>query len=132
MIRNNKVLWTQQGLLALLFLFAGGAKLAMDPAELSAQAHMSAGFLQFIAVCELLGAVGLIVPWLTGIRPSLTPLAAACLVVIMIGATVTTFLQPGQPPALALMPFIVGLLLAVVAYGRSVGREARFTAQVSA
>lgn len=132
MIRNNKVLWTLQGLLALLFLFAGGAKLAMDPAELSAQAHMSAGFLQFIAVCELLGAVGLIVPWLTGIRPSLTPLAAACLIVITIGATVTTFLQPGQPPAAALLPFIVGLLLAIVAYGRSLAREAGFRTRVSA
>lgn len=132
MIRNNKVLWTLQGLLALLFLFAGGAKLAMDPVELSTQAHMSARFLQFIAVCELLGAVGLIVPWLTGIRPSLTPLAAAGLMVIMIGATVTTFLQPGQPPAAALLPLIVGLLLAVVAYGRSIGRDAGFTTPVSA
>jgi hypothetical protein len=131
MVRNNKVLWTLQGLLALLFLFGGGTKLAMDSAELSAQAHMSATFLQFIAVCELLGAVGLIVPWLTGIRPSLTPLAAACLIVIMIGATVTTFLQPGQPPAAALMPFIVGLLLAVVAYGRSVGREIAFRTRAS-
>jgi hypothetical protein len=130
MIRNNKVLWTLQGLLALLFLFAGGAKLAMDPAELSAQAHMSARFLQFIAVCELLGGVGLIVPWLTGIRPSLTPLAAACLIVIMIGATVTTFLQPGQPPAAALIPFTVGLLLATVAYGRS-ARESGFGTRVS-
>ena len=132
MIRNNKVLWTLQGLLALLFLFAGGAKLAMDPAELSAQAHMSAGFLQFIAVCELLGAIGLVVPWLTGIRPSLTPLAAAGLIVIMIGATAVTFLQPEQPAAAALMPLTVGLLLAVVAYGRSARQEAGFRAQVSA
>ncbi len=119
MIRNNKFLWTLQGLLALLFLFAGGAKLAMDPAALAAQSHMSAGFLQFIAVCELLGAIGLIVPWLTGIRPSLTSLAAACLIVIMIGATVTTLQQPDQPPATALFPFVTGLLLMVVAYGRS-------------
>ena len=132
MIRNNKVLWTLQGVLAVLFLFAGAAKLAMDPAELSAQAHMSARFLQFIAVCELLGGVGLIVPWLTGIRPSLTPLAAAGLIVIMIGATVTTFLQPGQPPAAALIPFIVGVLLAIVAYGRSGARDSGFRAPVSA
>jgi hypothetical protein len=118
MIRNNRLLWTLQGLLALLFVFAGGAKLAMDPAELAAQSHMPAAFLQFIAVCELVGAVGLIVPALTGIRPSLTPLAAVGLIAIMIGATVTTFLQPGQPPAAALLPFVTGLLLAVVAYGR--------------
>jgi len=119
MIRNNKLLWTLQGLLALLFLFAGGTKLVMDPVALAGQSHMSAGFLQFIGVCELLGGVGLIVPWLTGIRPALTPLAAAALIVIMIGATVTTLQQPDQPPATALIPFVVGLLLMVVAYGRS-------------
>jgi hypothetical protein len=116
MIRSNAVLWTLQGLLALLFLFAGGVKLVMDPAELTAQSNMSATFLRFIGVCEILGAIGLIVPQLTGIRPGLTPLAAAGLIVIMIGATVTTLIQ--QPPLLALMPFVVGLLLCVVAYGR--------------
>jgi hypothetical protein len=118
MIRNNTVLWVLQGLLALLFLFAGGAKLSMDSAELTAQAHMSATFLKFIAVCEVLGAIGLIVPWLTGIRPSLTPLAAMGLIVIMIGAVVTTFVQ-GLPASTAILPFVTGVLLAVVAYGRS-------------
>src|SRR5262245_23448243 len=93
MIRNNTMLWTLQGLLALLFLFAGGTKLAMDPIALAAQSHMSATFVQFIGVCELLGAVGLVAPWLTGIRQSLTPLAAALLVVIMIGAVGTTLAQ---------------------------------------
>lgn len=117
MIRNNAVLWTLQGLLALLFLFAGGAKLAMDPVELSAQSGMSVGFLRFIAVCELLGAVGLVVPRLTGIRPGLTPLAASGLTVIMIGATVTTLMQ--QPAPLALFPFLTGVLLVVVAVGRT-------------
>ena len=117
MTRQNALLWTLQGLLTLLFLFAGWSKLAMDPAELAAQAGMSATFLQFIAVCELLGAVGLFLPWLTGIRPLLTPLAAAGLLIIMVGATVLTLAQ--HPPVVALMPFVTGLLLAVVAVGRS-------------
>jgi hypothetical protein len=116
-VRNNRVLWTLQGLLALLFLFAGGAKLAMDPVELATQAHMSATFLRFIAVCELLGAIGLVVPQLTGIRPELTPIAAALLVVIMIGAVIATLLS--QPPLGAVFPLVIGILLAVVAYGRS-------------
>jgi hypothetical protein len=72
-------------------------------------------FMKFIAVCELLGAVGLIVPSLTHIRPSLTPLAAALLVIIMIGATVSTAMA--MPAALPL-PIVVGLLSAYVAYGR--------------
>jgi hypothetical protein len=114
MTRHNALLWTLQGLLALLFLFAGATKLAMDPAEL-AEAGMSVPFLQFIGVCEVLGSIGLVVPWLTGIRPSLTPLAAAGLLIIMVGATVVT--APQQPIG-ALVPFVIGLLLAVVAYGR--------------
>ena len=64
----------------------------------------------------MLGAIGLILPWLLGIRPALTPLAAACLVIVMIGATVYTF-AAGQI-ASALMPLVVGLLCAFVAYGR--------------
>ena len=61
------------------------------------------------------GALGLILPGLTGIRPGLTPLAAAGLVSIMAGATVVTLAMGG--PA-ALIPAVVGLLAALVAYGR--------------
>jgi len=67
-------------------------------------------------VAEVLGAIGLILPRLLRIRPGLTPLAAAGLVVIMLGATVVT-LSIG-PVAPALFPLIVGILCAFVAYGR--------------
>jgi uncharacterized membrane protein YdfJ with MMPL/SSD domain len=50
------------------------------------------------------------------IRPGLTPLAAAGLVIIMIGATVLTLASGGV--AAALMPLATGLLSAFVAYGR--------------
>jgi hypothetical protein len=50
------------------------------------------------------------------IRPELTPLAAAGLVLIMIGATWTTWQGAGFGPAL--LPMIVGVLSAFVAYGR--------------
>jgi hypothetical protein len=73
-------------------------------------------FMRFIGVAEVLGALGLILPGLTGIRPGLTPLAAAGLVIIMIGATVLTAAGSGIVPAL--FPLVVGLLLAFVAYGR--------------
>jgi hypothetical protein len=73
-------------------------------------------FLRFIAVCEILGALGLILPGLLRIRPGLTPLAAAGLVIIMIGAMVVT-LATG-PAMLALIPLVTGLLLSFVIRGR--------------
>jgi uncharacterized membrane protein YphA (DoxX/SURF4 family) len=113
----NRALWIVQALLALLFLFAGGVKLVLPIEEMTKQMPMIPGlFLRFIAVCEVLGAIGLILPWLTRIRPGLTSLAAAGLVIIMIGATVVT-LMIGDI-AMALMPLAVGILCAFVAYGR--------------
>jgi uncharacterized membrane protein YphA (DoxX/SURF4 family) len=114
----NVALWIVQALLALLFLWAGGIKLVMPIEEMMKQMPLPLPglFLRFIAVCEVLGAIGLILPGLLGIRPGLTPLAAAGLVVIMIGATVVT-LMTGDI-TMALIPLVVGLLSAFVAYGR--------------
>ena len=114
----NYALWIVQGLLALVFLFAGGIKLVTPIDELMAQMPLPLPglFVQFIGVAEVLGALGLILPGLLRIRPGLTPLAAAGLVIIMIGATVITAMD--GPLAPALVPFIVGVLAATVAYGR--------------
>jgi uncharacterized membrane protein YphA (DoxX/SURF4 family) len=112
----NYALWIVQGLLALLFLFAGGMKLVLPVEEMTKQVPMPGLFLRFIGVAEVLGAIGLILPGLLRIRPGLTPLAAAGLVIIMIGATVITLAWIGV--ASALIPFVVGLLAAFVAYGR--------------
>ena len=111
----NRALWIVQALLAALFLWAGGFKLVAPLEQLAGPVELPGPFLRFIAVAELLGALGLILPGLTGIRPGLTPLAAAGLVSIMAGATVVTLAMGG--PA-ALIPAVVGLLAALVAYGR--------------
>ena len=111
----NAALWIVQGLLALLFLFAGGMKLVMAIEEMTKQMPMPGAFLRFIGVAEVLGGLGLILPGLFRIRPSLTPLAAAGLTIIMIGATAIS-LQFGV--AMAMIPLVVGLLVAFVAYGR--------------
>jgi uncharacterized membrane protein YphA (DoxX/SURF4 family) len=109
-------LWTVQVLLALLFLFAGGMKLVLPIEEMTRDMPMPEPFLRFIGVVEVLGALGLVLPGLLRIRPGLTPLAAAGLVIVMIGATVVSFVIGGV--LMALMPLVVGLLAAFVAYGR--------------
>lgn len=115
---KNKALWILQAICAILFTFAGITKLASDPAQLEAQSNMSATFLQFISVCEILGAIGLIIPSVTGIMPWLTRVAAGGLIVIMIGAVVSSLMQPGLSPFLALFPATVGVLLIVIVVGR--------------
>ena len=114
----NVALWIAQGLLALLFLFAGGMKLVLPIEEMMKQMPLPLPglFLRFTGLVEVLGAIGLVLPWLLGIRPGLTALAAAGLVIVMLGATVYT-LAAGDI-ASALMPLAVGLLCAFVAYGR--------------
>lgn len=116
----NIALWIIQALLALLFLWAGGMKLVTPVEEMLQQMPLPLPFpglfLRFIGVCEVLGALGLILPRFFNIRPGLTPLAAAGLVVIMIGATVLTLMIGSA--AMALMPLVTGILCAFVAYGR--------------
>jgi len=112
----NIALWIIQALLALLFLFAGGMKLILPIEEMTQQIAMPGLFLRFIGVCEVLGGLGLVLPWLLGVRPGLTPLAAAGLVIIMIGATATTIIT-GQV-ATSILPLVVGILCLFVAYGR--------------
>ncbi len=67
-------LWTLQGLLAVLFLFAGGMKLSMPLSALTAAMPQLPGlFLRFIGVCECLGAVGLVLPGVLRFKTFLTP-----------------------------------------------------------
>ena len=112
----NVALWIVQGLLAALFLFAGGAKLVLPLDQMAGPVALPGWFLRFLGVAEVLGALGLVLPGLLRIRPGLTPLAAAGLVIIMIGATVVTL--AGGMVAVALMNLVVALLAAFVAYGR--------------
>jgi uncharacterized membrane protein YphA (DoxX/SURF4 family) len=123
-------LWIVQGLLALLFLFAGVMKFVMSVEEMTQQVQMPGAFLRFIGVCEILGGLGLILPSLLRIRPGLTPLAAAGLIVIMIGATIVSVMIGGVAAAIA--PFVVLLLLAFVAYGRWKVAPIRSSSQSSA
>ena len=115
----NIVLWIIQILLALLFLFAGITKLLpiipLPPPPPGAWMPPM-WFLKFIGVCEVLGALGLILPGLFRRQQYLTLWAAIGLTIIMIGAVVITVMTMGA--AAAITPLIVGLLCVFVAYGR--------------
>jgi DoxX-like family len=110
-------LWIAQVLLALAFVSAGAMKLITPDAILTAWYPFPAQFIRFIGVCELLGAVGLILPGLLRVREQLTPLAAAGLASIMAGAVATTLAIGGGTAAA--MPLVLGLLAVFVAYGRT-------------
>jgi uncharacterized membrane protein YphA (DoxX/SURF4 family) len=112
----SRALWIVQGLLAALFLFAGVVKLVLPAEQLMGSVPMPVLFIRFIGVVEVLGAIGLILPALLRIRPGLTPLAAAGLVIIMIGATVINVM--GGDVAPAVLTVVVGLLAVFIAYGR--------------
>jgi|ERR1041385_7253850 len=117
----NILLWVIQALLALTFLFSGGLKLVLPIEMLQSmgppnQIMLPGVFLKFIGVCEVLGVLGLILPGVFHRQQYLTPLAAAGLVIIMIGAVSITTVGLGF--VMAISPLITGLLCAFVAYGR--------------
>ncbi len=122
MLRNNKVLWTLQILLAAVYLFAGGMKLIAAPEQLRPpgtdqipSANMML-FLRMIGGFEVLGAAGLILPGVTGIKRHLTSVAAGCLAFIMAGAVVVSTMQMGVTAAI--MPLVVGIVDVIVMVGR--------------
>ena len=112
----NVALWIVQVLLGLLFIFAGGMKLVLPLDQLTGPVALPNAFMRFIGVAELLGGLGLILPGLLRIRTGLTPLAAAGLVMIMIGAVVITLIS--REIMGAVISLVVGILAAFVAYGR--------------
>ena len=109
-------LWSIQIVLALVFLFAGSMKLVLPIEVMTAQIPLPGLLLRFIGVCEVAGALGLILPGLTRIQKGLTPLAACGLVIIMLGAVVLTVASEGA--VAALIPLVVGSLAVCIAYGR--------------
>ncbi len=118
----NRLLWTAQIVLAVLFLLAGGMKLVLPLDALKGPIELPGFFVRFIGVAEVLGALGLILPGLFRIRPQLTSLAACGLVGIMAGATVLSAV--GMGALAAVFPFFVGLVALAVFYGRGVSIRA--------
>jgi len=88
----NIALWTVQGLLAFVYLTAGGLKVIRPREKLVATGQLdwmkdhSDAAVKAVGAIEILGALGVILPEATGIAPILTPIAAVGLVIVQIGA----------------------------------------------
>ncbi|MFO0655039.1 MAG: DoxX family protein [Polyangia bacterium] len=114
----NIALWIVSGLLAFAMLTAGGIKVAVPRTKLMEKMKWaktwSDGEFKLLGLAEVLGGIGVIVPHATRIVPVLTPVAAVCLVVLMLGA-VKTHVDLKESPA---APAILALLGVFVALGR--------------
>ena len=119
----NLALWIIAGLLAAVFLLAGGSKLFVPPENLAKAPgagwvdDFSAGFVKSLGAVEILGAAGLILPAALNIAPVLVPLAAVGLATIMFGAAIVTFRRQEAKHALGNLVYLA--LAAFVAWGRS-------------
>lgn len=114
----NIVLWIVQALAALVFLGAGGTKISQPLDKLAKNMSWVNEFgtvqVRLIGAAEILGALGLILPGVTGILPILTPIAAVGLVILMLGAVYThirlkEFNKVGAP----IFTLILALLVAI-------------------
>lgn len=116
----NIVLWILQGLLGAAFIAAGAMKAIQPkeklPANMTWTQRYGAGTVKFIGVMELLGGLGLILPWATGIATVLTPIAAVGLLVVMLLAIVdhVRAKEYGVIP----INLVLGAIALVIAIGR--------------
>ena len=121
-------LWIAQGLLAVAFAMAAALKTTMPAAELVAKLPWAADvplpLVRFIGIAELLGAVGLVLPSVTRIRPGLTSLAAAGLLTVMVLA-LGFHATRGELAQAAPINLVLGGLAAFVAWGRFKGAPIR-------
>ncbi|GAA2364760.1 DoxX family protein [Dactylosporangium salmoneum] len=116
----NIVLWVLQIVLGAAFLMAGVMKTTQPKEKLAGNMtwvnRRSAGTVKFIGAMELLGGLGLILPWATDIAPILTPLAAVGLAVIMVLA-IADHVRAKEYNVI-LINVILGAIAVIIAVGR--------------
>jgi uncharacterized membrane protein YphA (DoxX/SURF4 family) len=120
----NALLWTLQASLAAVFTASGVAKISQPKERLIASGQTGVApfplpVIRVTAFCELLGAIGILVPRLVGIAAFLTPLAAGGFAIVMLGAIGShAYLREPRNVALTIAIFIAAVTVAV---GRAVG-----------
>ncbi|MFC6239643.1 DoxX family protein [Longivirga aurantiaca] len=117
----NIALWIVAGIAAAAFLAAGLMKITGKREQLLERMAWVADYSQtqvkVIGVVEVLGALGLILPAVTGIAPILVPVAATGLVIVMVLAA-AMHLRRGDGFAAVVPNIVLGLMAAFVAWGR--------------
>lgn len=114
----NIALWMIQGLLAATFVGSGAAKTVMSKERMIASGQTGVApfplpIIRIVAALEILGAVGLIVPWLTDTLRVLTPLATLGLGIFMIGAAMSHWKIGEYKQVFGVNLFLLGLLVFV-------------------
>ncbi|MGE0434798.1 MAG: DoxX family protein [Planctomycetota bacterium] len=118
----DQAIWIAQYVLGGIFLLAGATKVLVPKEKLQAQMGWVNDFTQpkvrLIGLAEVLGGLGLLLPGMLAVLPVLTPVAASCLAVIMVGA-VATHVRRKEPP-FAAFAGVLGVGVVFVAVGRFV------------
>lgn len=118
---NNILLWAGQIFLAIAFLYSGICKSIFSEKDLIAKGQtgvvgLSAALIRFIGICEIMGSIGIILPWWIRVLPVFTPLSALCFAVLMIlAAPIHYRLKENKNIAVNITLLIISLL---VAFGR--------------
>ena len=120
----NISLWTAQAFSGVFFSLNGFGKILCYKAALWNQALQQVPWLSavpqdlFIAIgiCEFLGGIGLILPALSGVKPTLTPLAALGLTLVM---TLAALFHIARGEYIFVpINLVLGVVPALIAYGR--------------
>lgn len=121
----NIAVWIASGVLAALYLTAGFTKLAKPKQDLLTEPRMSwvgdfsAGQVKAIGAAEVAGALGLVLPWLAGVAPVLTPVAAAGLALLQVGAAIVHGRRgEGGTVPVNLVLCVLAAFVAVVRFGQ--------------
>ena len=120
----NALLWILQGSLAAIFTVSGLAKISQPKARLIASGQTGVTpfplpVIRITAFCELLGAIGILLPRLVGVAEFLTPAAAAGYAIVMVGAIAShAYLREPRNVAATVAIFIAAVTVAV---GRALG-----------
>ena len=118
----NTFLWVLQGILAAFFIMPGVGKISGSRENHIADGHIKPDGnllpIRILGVLELLGCVGIIAPWLTGIAPILTPVTAVGYSLIMILAIINHTIKKEYK----MLPMLTTVLImaSLVAYYRFV------------
>ena len=121
----NTLLWSCQGLLALVFGYSGFCKSIFSETILVGKkgqtgvSGLPLAFIRIIGISELLGMVGIILPWWASIRTILTPITAVCFALIMVVAAPIHY-RKKEPGNVAINLILLALAI-FTAYGRFAG-----------